>query len=490
MHTISTLLREMAGSYENNCLSTIEGMSATVWEEGGEWLSILHPVYVERAIVRSIELEFQTVSSVGHVLTLVEQGAVNALMMRCGTGKSTVLAGAIHDMKMCAVTFVVVPSLVTARALSEYVAKNVRAAGTLNDCIVSTGLYYVSAAQVLTWAVAGNSFEDVLFVIDEAHCVTPVYRALREWLATTESKAVFMTASLGAGLFTSNAECRVAEIQRADNALKDKYVDHFSSGGALVVGVEDGNVYASPANLLVGNTVALSLVIDTGLRPDPVYVEGRIGFGERVAQSTEVAQMTGRVGRGDARGFALAVKGARSVASLKPRFYDCVFEMYLGLLGMRGREKFDEAVGFLREITGKEAIISSIREDPLEEEVRTLIVPVQENVVHVKRLSLVEASRNGLVVRQNAMLHLVCEVEDPLKLTNVDLNGARLVLSKARLPSFHELEVAAVMRLWKDLARVLDSHVPEEYTEQFESYFSMFKRYVNGDGAMCGIFVE
>jgi len=483
---LTQVLKMMSEAYVTWCGSALSGITPMCWEEGGEWLPVSQAVYIERKVLRELNEDYVPVNNIGHILTLVEQNEVCAVMMRCGTGKSTSLAVKIHELRLTPITFVVTPSIVTATLLSDYVKRTVRTADTLSGFTCKHGLYYVSAAQVLTWVAMGNDLTDVLFVIDEAHCVTPVYRALKYWLKSVRFKTVLMTASVGSQWVTSSPDCAVKEIPRVDQLLKSGYSDHFAGARALVVGVEDACVCASPANLFIGNTIDLTLVIDTGLRYDPIFENGEVFHGERVAQQSEMIQMMGRIGRGSARGHALAVKTARALPSAKPRLYDWVYGLYVDLLGFNGKERYLASVKGFQELTGvrtTERELSDVslavdHADGTVAEAQVELITTAKPNGTSERIPLSEALAKGIVVRHGNRMVFTSQITSVQEdLTYIDVENARDTLARKRIPRYSETEYAAVLKLWGELVKSVRTYMQPEYVAQFREYFRNFSAY-------------
>jgi hypothetical protein len=474
MHNVQALNRRLSELYDSQLKCTLDGVSPAVWSEGGEWLAISGAVYKERVLTRELGTDFIPVTNIGHALTEIERTDVSYFAMRCGTGKSTILAARIHGLKMSAITFVVVPSVITAKLLATYVTQTIRKAELLEvfDCV--GGFFYVSAAQVLVWIISGNDLSGVTFIVDEAHCVTPVYRALKHWLRSIDNKVIMMTASVGVAVTTANTDCPVVSVECVTQVVKEQYAEHFEQNTALVVGVEDGNEAASPANLFLGNTFEVTLVMDTGLRLDPVYQHGKVLFGERVAQQTEVVQMTGRVGRGNARGVAVVASAVRASPCTEVRLYDVIYDMYLALMGFENHTSFMSALHVLSKLTGYEA------RETMETEV--VVSTVDTVALHsgqgIRKLSISDAMSRGLVVKSGDVLKFTTEVlNSDLDITFVELESARLVLAQNMVPSFSVTEYHAVLHLFKRLAVSSRSRLPERLVAQFCWYSQSFCKY-------------
>jgi hypothetical protein len=487
MSRISDLLKQLADFSAVQLKSELNGMTPTIWSEGGEWLSVAGALFRERKPIRDFDYDFIPVNTVDHALLEVESNDVSYLLMRCGAGKSTILASRLSAMKFSSVTLVVIPSAITAKLLAQYVTKTIRKADVLDVFNCSVGFYYVSAAQVLAWIISGNDLSDVTFIVDEAHCVTPVYRALKTWLTTVNNKVVFMTASVGTAWITSNVDCAVSFISEITQLEKEKYGDHFASETALVVGVEDGNQAASPANLFVGNTVKISLLMDSGLRLDPIYKDGKIFHGERVAQQTEVIQMTGRIGRGRTQGIAVVVKDARASKSLETRLYDVVYDVYCSLLGMDTHANFTTALVAFGKLTGFETreilLTDVVLSDNLQSAVRSGLEVELMTENGIKRLSLTSIMDQGYVVRTDNVLRFTTySTRAELEITYEQIQNARLVLAERMVPDFSTIEYKTVVFLFHRIAKSSGKRMSDMVVSQFVEYFRRFSTYHKTSG--------
>jgi hypothetical protein len=482
MSSISELLKQLADFSAVQLRSELNGMTPTIWSEGGEWLSVAGALFRERKPIRDFEYNFIPVNTVDHALLEVESNNVSYLLMRCGAGKSTILASRLAAMKYSNVTLVVVPSAITAKLLAQYVTKTIRKAETLDVFNCTTGFYYVSAAQILAWIISGNDLGKTMFVIDESHCVTPTYRALKVWLTTVTNKVVFMTASVGTAWITSSVDCVVTFVDEITQLEKEKYGDHFEGGTALVIGVEDGYQAASPANLFVGNTVDISLLMDSGLRMDPVYKDGKIFHGERVAQQTEIIQMTGRIGRGKSRGIAIVVKEARASRATETRLYDVVHDVYYSLLGMNTHADFTTALHAFSKLTGFETREILLTDVVLSSNLQTAVDQGLEVQLMtdkgVKRLSLTSIMDQGYVVRtENVLRFTTYGTRAGLEISFEEIQNARLVLAERMVPSFTTMEYKTVVLLFHRLAQSSMQRMPDMVVSQFTTYFQRFHTY-------------
>jgi len=487
MGSIAELLKQLSELYSTQLRCSVNGLSPAVWAEGGEWLSTGGAIFKERRVIREFDYKFVPVNTIDHAILEVERSNISYFVMKCGMGKSTILASRIASMKFTPVTFVVVPSFITAKQLAKYVTQTIRKASTLHVFNCDAGLYYVSAAQVLAWVIVGNDLSNITFIVDEAHCVTPVYRALKTWLTTVDSKVVFMTASVGIAVNTANIDCPVIPIGELTQLEKDKYSDHFANESALVVGVEDGRVAASPANLFIGNTFNVTLVLDTGLRLDPIYKDGSIEHGERIAQQTEIVQMTGRIGRGKARGLAVIVKNPRAETSAELRLYDFIYDLYLSMLGMSVHSEFIKALIDFNKLTGYETRETVVTDVVLSNDIH--LATKTESVVElysadgIKRLSLTTVMDQGHVVRTGDILRFTTPVKSvEIEISHEDIQNARLVLSERMVPEFSTIEYKTVTLLFQRMAQASNQRMSNMIVSQFVTYYRRFQTFHRTNG--------
>jgi len=128
---------------------------------------------------------------------------------------------------------------------------------------------------------------------------------------------------------------KLVKVDSMDNQVSDSL--EANKRRAIVVGVYDDMSYATPASAIVGHTLNLTVVYDTGLRPDPRVHEGELVPGERQAVQIEILQTIGRLGRLGCGGTAYFTSDARVMIQAGVPLYDIMATAFRCSLGLSNK---------------------------------------------------------------------------------------------------------------------------------------------------------
>lgn len=385
--------------------------AATIWAEGGEWPAYASDVVgaFDKPDVRQMEVDFENpgpIKSVANFLvTKFADTSVVGLTFECGAGKSTTVVQALYEAKLGKRVFVVEPSVIVSRKLSDYMTtKGVMCAClTSLDSIPSTrALLYTNAGVVFTALAKGLISSQDVVVIDEAHMASFMTGLLIKALAKFGMPVLMMTAST-TPVIRGLRGVKLSDVSRMTAEISDA----LSREGerAVMVGVTESQSYAVPAAALIGATIDIRVIYDTGLRPEPKVYGGALIEGERRATTPEILQMVGRLGRTGKSGTAYYNRNAPVLAVEGISLYD-ILEKAISI--STGLSKAAMTPQKASKIWQKSGILAAAK--PMPTPVVTEASPPVGSMVSPAMVSAVEQQFAGIDMGQSGALHRTASV--------------------------------------------------------------------------------
>jgi hypothetical protein len=328
------------------------GSAIAIWSEGGEWPSFSEE-YDEFTLgdkVRDMEVSYESPGSMNNVGAFLDERfadtSVVGLTLDCGAGKSTKVISTLHSLKLGVRTIVIQPSVVVAQGLVEYMrstGKDCVLAENARDIPKNRALVYIGVGCAFDAILLGGIHESDLVVVDEAHCVSAVHTVVMQLLGRMRVKVLLMTASTTHNIRGLRG-ARLIKVSGMDADISAALAREQDR--AVMVGVTENQSYATPASCLIGATLDVNVIYDTGLRPEPRFKAGKLLQGERVATKLEILQMVGRVGRTGMGGTAYYNDTARAMPGEGVPLYDILlkaFRAYVGLDSSLTKDKARQA---------------------------------------------------------------------------------------------------------------------------------------------------